>query len=178
MVYDGRYQEKVKAITSLRNKFKTLPIILIAERSLIEEIDKELIGQITMFYFLDQDTATFAAGRIHRKVKDYIEQQYPPFFKALRNYVHDYKYAWHTPGHMGGEGFLKSPAGIAFYNFYGENVMRSDLSVSVPELGSLLDHSGVVKDSEKLAEETFNSDLTYYILMVPLLLTRPFGIHR
>ena len=48
---------------------------------------------------------------------------------------------------MGGEGFLKSPAGIAFYNFYGENVMRSDLSVSVPELGSLLDHSGVVKDS-------------------------------
>ncbi|MGP6534216.1 hypothetical protein [Ornithobacterium rhinotracheale] len=104
------------------------------------------------------------AGRISHEINAYIDGMYPPFFRALKKYVETYKYAWHTPGHMGGEGFLKSPAGVAFYEFFGENVMRSDLSISVPELGSLLDHSGVVNESEKLAEKTFGSDLTYYVL--------------
>jgi arginine/lysine/ornithine decarboxylase len=38
--------------------------------------------------------------------------------------------------------YHKSPVGQAFHQFFGENTLRSDLSVSVPELGSLLDHTG------------------------------------
>jgi len=48
--------------------------------------------------------------------------------------------------------------------FYGENVFRADLSISVPELGSLLDHSGVVGDAENNSARVFGSDQTYYIL--------------
>jgi len=82
----------------------------------------------------------------------------------LVKYSEEYKYAWHTPGHMGGEGFLRSPAGVGLHKFFGENTMRSDLSISVPELGSLLDHEGVVGDAEKNSARAFGADYTYYIL--------------
>ena len=51
------------------------------------------------------------------------------------------------PGHAGGTAFRKTPVGKAFYDFYGENLFRTDLSVSVGELGSLLDHSGPVGEA-------------------------------
>ena len=31
-----------------------------------------------------------------------------------------------------------------FFNFVGENLLRADLSVSVPEMGSLMEHTGLV----------------------------------
>ena len=65
---------------------------------------------------------------------------------------------------MGGCAFLKNPPGKYFYDFLGENVFRTDLSVSVPELGSLLDHEGPIGESEKFASKVFGSDQTYYVL--------------
>ncbi|NLA37878.1 MAG: lysine decarboxylase, partial [Methanomicrobiales archaeon] len=58
---------------------------------------------------------------------------------------------------------LKSAAGRIFYNFFGENTLRADLSVSVPELGSLLKHSGVVGEAERRAAEVFGADRTYFV---------------
>lgn len=82
----------------------------------------------------------------------------------MARYANEYKYAWHTPGHMGGEGFLKSPAGVAMHKFFGENVFRADLSISVPELGSLLDHNGPVGDAEENSARVFGADITFYVL--------------
>ncbi len=65
---------------------------------------------------------------------------------------------------MGGQGFLRGPAGAGLHKFFGENMFRADLSISVPELGSLLDHSGVVGDAEKSSARVFGADLTYYVL--------------
>jgi len=65
---------------------------------------------------------------------------------------------------MGGQGFLKSPSGTAFHKFFGENMLRSDLSISVPELGSLLDHSGVTGEAERFSARVFGADRTYYVL--------------
>lgn len=155
---------KEQIILQLHKKFNTLPIFVLSERVDAEGLPDKLLNNITGYYWLDDDTLPFMAGRIKHIVNEYINSLYPPFFKELKKYVETYKYAWHTPGHMGGEGFLKSPVGCAFYQFFGENVMRSDLSISVPELGSLLDHSGVVNESEKLAGKTFGADQSYYIL--------------
>ena len=41
---------------------------------------------------------------------------------------------------MGGTAFQMSPAGSLFYDFYGLNAFKADVSISMPELGSLLDH--------------------------------------
>jgi arginine decarboxylase len=57
--------------------------------------------------------------------------------------------------------------GKAFYDFYGENLFRTDLSVSLGPLralGSLLDHSGKVGESESNAARIFGSDATFYVL--------------
>ncbi|WP_243712126.1 hypothetical protein, partial [Burkholderia pyrrocinia] len=68
----------------------------------------------------------------------------PPMFRALAKFSRVYEYSWHTPGHTGGTAFLKSPVGRAYFEFFGEALLRSDLSISVGELGSLLDHSGPI----------------------------------
>jgi arginine/lysine/ornithine decarboxylase len=84
-------------------------------------------------------------------------------FKALMDFSEDFEYSWHTPGHTAGTAFLKSPVGRLFYEFYGEQAFRSDLSISVGELGSLLDHSGPIGEAEKYAGRVFGSDMTFFV---------------
>ncbi|MGL4210624.1 MAG: arginine decarboxylase, partial [Cetobacterium somerae] len=80
------------------------------------------------------------------------------------DYTQKFKYPWHTPGHAGGLMFMTNPIGKMMFDFYGENTLRSDLSISVPELGSLLDDEGPVKDAESNSARVFSADKTYYIL--------------
>ena len=84
-------------------------------------------------------------------------------FKALAKFSQVHEYSWHTPGHTGGTAFMKAPAGRAYFDFFGENLFRSDLSISVGELGSLLDHSGPIGASEKYAAKVFGAHRTYHV---------------
>ena len=47
--------------------------------------------------------------------------------------------------------------GQAFHQFFGENTLRSDLSVSVPELGSLFDHTGPLAEAEDRAARAISA---------------------
>lgn len=134
------------------------------QRRSVEDFDDKVFSRINGLIWKLSDTSEFLAGRIEKHVTAYVNKVMPPFFNELVNYVNDYKYAWHTPGHMGGEGFLKSPSGVAFHKFFGEDVLRADLSISAPELGSLLDHSGVTGEAEKFSAKVFGADQTYYVL--------------
>ena len=58
---------------------------------------------------------------------------------------------------------MKSPVGRAFFDYFGENLFRSDLSISVGELGSLLDHSGPIGESEKYTARVFGAHRTYHV---------------
>ena len=73
-------------------------------------------------------------------------------------------YSWHTPGHGGGVAFRKSPVGQLFYSFFGENTLRSDISVSVGSLGSLLDHTGPIAEGERNAARIFGADHTLFVV--------------
>lgn len=130
----------------------------------MKDIPLDMLKEVTETLWRLADTPEFLAGRIETHVKEYLEGVMSPFFKELVKYSQEYKYAWHTPGHCGGEGFLKGPAGVAMHKFFGENVFRADLSISVPELGSLLDHEGVVRIAEKNSAKVFGADNTYYVL--------------
>ena len=87
----------------------------------------------------------------------------PPMFKVLAKFAGTYEYSWHTPGHAGGTAFLKHPVGRAFLEFFGEELFRSDLSISVGALGSLLDHSGPIGEAERYAARVFGADRTYFV---------------
>lgn len=85
-----------------------------------------------------------------------------PFYDALREYVAQAKDSWHTPGHAGGDSFRGSPWVGDFYDFVGEQMLRADLSVSVPMLDSLLHPTGVIAASQKLAAKAFGAKKTYF----------------
>jgi arginine/lysine/ornithine decarboxylase len=53
--------------------------------------------------------------------------------------------------------------GRIFYDYFGENLLRSDLSISVGELGSLLDHTGPIGEHEKYAARVFGAHRTYCV---------------
>lgn len=151
-------------IKAIRAHNKNIPILLMTTRCSVEDISDDLLVKINGTIWKFRDTPEFLVGHIERHVIQYVKEVMPPFFSELVKYVNEYKYAWHTPGHMGGQGFLRSPSGTAFHKFFGEDVLRADLSISVPELGSLLDHSGVTGEAEKFSSRVFGSDQTYYVL--------------
>ncbi|EBV2341064.1 lysine decarboxylase LdcC, partial [Salmonella enterica subsp. enterica serovar Potsdam] len=109
------------------------------------------------------DGVNDTALKIKQITDIYIDKLLPPFTKALFQYVDEGKYTFCTPGHMGGTAFQKSPGGSIFYDFFGKNTMKSDLSVSVSELGSLLDHSGPHAEAEQYIAETFNAERSYIV---------------
>ncbi|SIO27976.1 Orn/Lys/Arg family decarboxylase [Halodesulfovibrio marinisediminis] len=151
-------------LKEIRTRNKHIPVCLLTDRETQDSISTELLAMLDELLWKHSDTVDFLSGRIETLLLAYIKRVNPAFFSSLVLYAEAYKYAWHTPGHMGGEGFLKSPAGVGMYKFFGENVFRSDLSISVPELGSLLDHSGVVGDAENNSAKVFGADITFYVL--------------
>ena len=151
-------------IHAVRERNHNIPILLITEKLAIADMPLEILNQINGYIWKTEDTPEFIAGRIVKRLDQYITEIMPPFFKELVKYAEEYKYAWHTPGHMGGVAFLKSPAGRAMHKFFGENLFRTDLSISVPELGSLLDHEGIVGVAEKEAAHVFGANDTFFVL--------------
>ena len=103
------------------------------------------------------------AAKIKQSTDEYIDNILPPLTRALFKYAREGKYTFCTPGHMGGTAFQKSPVGCLFYDFFGANTMKSDISISVSELGSLLDHSGPHKEAEEYIARVFNADRSYMV---------------
>ena len=148
----------------IRHRNQKIPVILLTDHLETEKLASTVLAKINDCLWKTADTIEFIAGRIANWVKGYSEKVMPEFFGKLVEYSECYKYAWHTPGHLGGQGFLRAPAGVAMFKFYGENTFRSDLSISVPELGSLLDHEGAAGDAEVNSARVFGADQTCYVL--------------
>ena len=90
------------------------------------------------------------------------EKAATPFYDRLKQYVAMAKDSWHTPGHSGGDSLKGSPWVGDFYEFVGEEMLRADLSVSVPMLDSLLHPTGVIAEAQRLAAKAFGARKTYF----------------
>ncbi|WP_329466817.1 Orn/Lys/Arg decarboxylase N-terminal domain-containing protein [Streptomyces sp. NBC_01431] len=154
-------------LRQISRRFKDLPVFVV----MAEESDQGLdrlplwVAETAVGYIWPlEDTPSFIAGRISSAARAYGDAVLPPFFKALRRFDDAHEYSWHTPAHAGGVAFLKSPVGRAFFDYYGERLFRTDLSISVGELGSLFEHSGPIGDAERNAARIFGADRTYFVL--------------
>jgi len=152
-----------KIIDIIRERNDKVPIFVLTERHMVQDMNFEVLSQVQEYVWMMEDTLEFIAGNVSRMAMSYLENITPPFFKELVKYTREYKYSWHTPGHMGGLAFMKSPTGMIFYDFFGENVFRADLSVSVPELGSLMEHAGVNGEAENEAAKNFGAERIYFV---------------
>jgi arginine decarboxylase len=147
----------------IRSRNDKIPIFLMAERGAAATIPIDVMEMVDEFVWTLEDTAAFVGGRIAASVRRYVDVMLPPLAAALMRFTQDYEYSWHTPGHTGGTAFLKSPVGRVFFDYFGENMLRSDLSISVGSLGSLLDHTGPIGEHEKYAARVFGAHRTYSV---------------
>ena len=102
--------------------------------------------------------------QIDEAAKRYEDKVLPPFFGALAQYVYKGKSQFDCPGHQGGAYFRRHPAGRAFYDFYGEELFRSDLCNADVAMGDLLIHEGAPLKAQKAAAKIYNADKTYFVL--------------
>ena len=160
-------QDMVELIRIARVRAPHLPIFALGEQVTIENAPAEAMADLNHLrgiLYLYEDTVSFLARQVARAAHSYLDGLLPPFFKALVQHTEQSNYSWHTPGHGGGVAYRKSPVGQAFHQFFGENTLRSDLSVSVPELGSLLDHTGPLAEAEARAARNFGADHTFFVI--------------
>lgn len=100
---------------------------------------------------------------IEHHASNYEAEVIPPFFQALEGAVERGSLQFETPGHHGGQYFRKHPAGRHFYDFFGENLFRADLSSAEVGLGDLHLHEGPAMEAEKHAAKVYNADKTYFV---------------
>ena len=159
----GEHTRATNLLKFVRSRNDKIPIFLLAERGEATAIPIAVMEMVDEFVWTLEDTAAFVGGRVAAATRRYLDVMMPPLAAALMKFTQEYEYSWHTPGHTGGTAFLKSPVGRIFFDYFGENLLRSDLSVSVGALGSLLDHTGPIGEHERYAARVFGAHRTYCV---------------
>jgi arginine decarboxylase len=161
---DGKktHAQAAALLRKLRERHANVPVFMTADRKLVRgSITIEVAEMVDEFVWLLEDTADFVAGRVMAAIHRYQAQLLPPYARALAVYSQLREHSWSAPGHQGGIAFTKLPAGRAFFDFMGENLFRTDMGIERAALGSLLDHTGPVAESEKYAARVFGAHRSY-----------------
>ncbi len=147
-----------------------------------QEIFKEILRlryEVNIFLFtMDEDAKSFLSGgylngyfsktdqdwdEISRRIISEINaKKKAPFYEKIVEYSLKAEDSYHTPGHSSGYSLKYSNWVKDFYEFYGPNIFRTDISVSVPILDSLLDPKGVIKEAQELAARAFSARHTFF----------------
>ena len=160
----GTHTQAIELLRTVRSRNPKVPIFLMASRKIVGTIGVEVATLADEFIWILEDTASFIGGRVQASIDRYLETLLPPYAAALARYDREREYSWAAPGHQGGVAFLKSPVGRVFFDFYGENLFRTDMGIERGALGSLLGHSGPVGESERYAARVFGAHRSYTVL--------------
>lgn len=153
-----------RLLHAIREQNDRVPVFLMGERSDAEELPVDLMRMVDEFVWKYEDTADFIGERGLAAISRFFDAEIPPFFRAILDYNKTHEYSWAAPGHQGGVAFTKTVVGRLFYDFYGENLFRTDTGIERGALGSLLDHTGPVAQSERLTAQVFGSHRSYSVL--------------
>lgn len=102
-------------------------------------------------------------NKVAQAAQQYETENVPGFLRDLINFADEKPVSYTTPGHHNGQFYEKHPAGVVFKKFFGDNMLRADVSDTVAELGDTLTHGGTPLDSEQEAAQAFNADKVYYV---------------
>lgn len=152
----GDYLERIQATNF------GIPVFVVQTEE--EQVDPKFYDAIYHIQDLNGYDIKLYSRQIETAAKLYEEKMLPPFFKILSEYVEMGNIAFDCPGHQGGQYYRKHPAGRFLYDFYGENIFRSDICNADVKLGDLLIHEGAACDAQKYAAQVFNADKTYFVL--------------
>jgi arginine decarboxylase len=161
---EGGHPRALKLLRLIRSRNAEMPVVLMADRADGDAFTVEVMSLANEFVWMLEDTAAFIAGRVLAAIKRYLQDLLPPFTAALFEYMDVSEYSWAAPGHQGGVAFTKTPEGRIFYDFFGENLFRSDTGIERSALGSLLDHTGPIGEAEAYAARIFGAHRSYSVL--------------
>ena len=152
----GEYLERIQATNF------GIPVFVVQTEE--EQVDPKFYDAVYHIQDLNGYDIKLYSRQIETAARLYEEKMLPPFFKMLSEYVEMGNIAFDCPGHQGGQYYRKHPAGRFLYDFYGENIFRSDICNADVKLGDLLIHEGAACDAQKYAAQVFNADKTYFVL--------------
>ena len=161
---EASQDQATELLRAIRRRNAKVPIFLIADHELARTMTAEVATLADEYVWILEDTAPFITGRVLAAVHRFESQLLPPFAAALLAYNREEEYSWAAPGHQGGIAFTKSPVGRVFFDFFGENLFRTDMGIERASLGSLLGHSGPIGESERFAAKVFGADRSYSVL--------------
>jgi ornithine decarboxylase len=152
----------MKVINAVDNTKFGIPIFVVLKNK--DKLNAELNEKVYKVIASTEPDVKLVSEEIEIAAKNYEEKMLPPFFKTLVNYVERDNLQFDCPGHQGGKYFTKHPAGKYLYDFYGQNIFRSDICNADVALGDLLIHEGPAMDAETHAAKVYNADKTYFVM--------------
>lgn len=138
-----------------------IAIFVIAESDDIDENIKDKVHNVININDLNKEEFSKELNDIADR---YESEMLPPFFDVLSEYSRRGNLQFACPGHQGGQYFIKHPAGRAMYNFFGENIFKSDICNADVDLGDLLIHEGPAMTAQAYAAKVYNADKTYFVM--------------
>lgn len=138
-----------------------ISIFVLAET---DDINDKITNKVHKILHINELNEEEFSKELNKAADKYEEEMLPPFFDVLSEYSRRGNLQFACPGHQGGQYFVKHPAGRAMYEFFGENIFKSDICNADVDLGDLLIHEGPAMSAQTYAAKVYNADKTYFVM--------------
>ena len=154
-------ESDIESINDIYDTRFGIAIFVLAET---DEINDEIKSKVHKILNINELNEGIFSKEVNKAADKYEEEMLPPFFDVLSEYSRRGNLQFACPGHQGGQYFMKHPAGRAMYEFFGENIFKSDICNADVDLGDLLIHEGPAMSAQTYAAKVYNADKTYFVM--------------
>ena len=154
-------ESDIESINDIYDTRFGIEIFVLAET---DEFDNEINNKVHKIIQINELNEEEFSKELNKVADKYEEEILPPFFDVLSEYSRRGNLQFACPGHQGGQYFMKHPAGRAMYEFFGENIFKSDICNADVDLGDLLIHEGPAMSAQTYAAKVYNADKTYFVM--------------
>lgn len=154
-------ESDIESINDIYDTRFGISIFVLAET---DEINDEIKNKVHKIIHINELNEEEFSKELNKAADKYEEEMLPPFFDVLSEYSRRGNLQFACPGHQGGQYFVKHPAGRAMYEFFGENIFKSDICNADVDLGDLLIHEGPAMSAQAYAAKVYNADKTYFVM--------------
>ena len=154
-------ESDIESINDIYDTRFGIEIFVLAET---DEFDNEIKNKVHKIIQINELNEEEFSKELNKVADKYEEEILPPFFDVLSEYSRRGNLQFACPGHQGGQYFMKHPAGRAMYEFFGENIFKSDICNADVDLGDLLIHEGPAMSAQTYAAKVYNADKTYFVM--------------
>ena len=154
-------ESDIESINDIYDTRFGIAIFVLAET---DEINDEIKSKVHKILNINELNEEIFSREVNKAADKYEEEMLPPFFDVLSEYSRRGNLQFACPGHQGGQYFMKHPAGRAMYEFFGENIFKSDICNADVDLGDLLIHEGPAMSAQTYAAKVYNADKTYFVM--------------